>query len=149
MMSAWTTPWESLDSDLREELTKKQLSNPLIFAACFDKGPSLLDDFRNLLGQLGLDDNPALTRERLNSLLRLHEGAAGPAATTTKLLALTSDTQLADDLHERKRHAGRKATADRRSAAQAEHLAGLPGQWRGKRYRRKEEALNPLEREQA
>ena len=37
----------------------------------------------------------------------------------------------------------------RRRAARAEHFAGLPSQWRGKRYRRQEEAKNPQESEEA
>ena len=149
MSTSWTAPWEALDSELRDELTKRKLDNPVVLTGCFDDSPGLRGELRDLLLNLGLEGGSELTEERLDRLTDLRLGATAPAATANHLMALVSDYQLSDDLHARRLHAAKHAKEETRAAAQAEHLAGLPSQWRGKRYRRQEAAKNPQEREEA
>ena len=147
--TSWTTPWNRLDAELRNELSNKGLGDPLIFDGCFDEGPSFRRALRGFLGHLGLDAHPETTEARLDALEELRRGATEPATTAGRALAMATDYQLSEDIHERKRAKDGKDKDDTRKAALAEHLSGLPSQWRGKRYRRQEVAQNPQEREEA
>ena len=104
LSTAWTAPWSNLDTELRNELTRQRLDHPMILAGVLDEGPNLRGDLLSLLEGLGLGGTPELTTKRLDDLTALRLGAAAPAAAATRQLALATDAQLADDLHERKRH---------------------------------------------
>ena len=131
-----------MDPELRHELEIRKFDEPLTFHGCFDEGPDLRRSLRDFLGHIGLDTRPDLTETRLNALTELRLGSTAPATAANRSLALISDAQLADEIHERKQRRAQQLREDTRTAAQAEHLAGLPSQWRGKRYRPKEHAKN-------
>ena len=149
MSATWSAPWRALDDELRNELEKRKLNHPVIFSGCFDNDSGLRGALRDLLRDLGLEGTTELTELRLNLLTDLRFGAEAPATVANGQMALTSDYQLSDDLFARRQHEARQQKEGTRTAAQAEHLAGLPSQWRGKRYRRQEVAKNPQEREEA
>ena len=56
---------------------------------------------------------------------------------------------IAGDILDEARKPAKKTAEAQRNSAQAEHLASLPTQWRGKRYRRNEAPKDPTARERA
>ena len=137
----------ALDSELRDWLISEGLDDPILLSGVVDEGPGLRDDLLELLDAAGLGEH--LTTPRLDGLTDLYRAATPAASAFHERQAHTSDTTLYEDLTILRRQREEKSAQAERTAALAEHLAAMPGQWRGKAYRRVETPLNPAEREEA
>ena len=157
MSVRWTAAWSALDVDVSVALTRVGLNDPVLMHATFDdeldadgKDSGLRDELADFLSLVRLSgEGPETTTRRLDQLEALYYESRVPADEHSSRDAATSDWTLTDDMAAYRAAELLRASTSTRSQAQAEAVATLPTQWKGKAYRRKEVPLNPAAREEA
>ena len=135
--------WQKLDQDFRKELEALGLTEPLDWAGLIRCEDSLKRErLQEVFTALGLLEVPTeVAIGRLTRRLELHSTALAPAGNWAKAMAERSDTQVAlDDAFAKRQRLDREVSQTFSKLATAQPAFDLPAVWRGKHYRRAEQA---------
>ena len=135
--------WQKLDKGFKKELEALGLTDPLVWAGLIKCEDGLKRErLQEVFAALGLlEVPPEVATVRLDRGLELHSSALAPAGNWAKAMAERSDTQVAvDDAHSKRQRLDQEVAKTFTKLATAQPAFDLPAVWRGKHYRRAEQA---------
>ena len=148
--STWQTAWMRQDPEFRTQLARRGLDDPLTWAGLLSGRPDPRVELTTVFSALGvLDGDPAEATALLDAGLELFEAARAPADGWVQRMARLSNYQIAVDCASRAKAARLDEESRQLERMRYSQVSSLPVNWRGKKYRRIEEAGDEKAREKA